>query len=520
MASFRRAQAPAHVASPLAPFGRPGLAALLAGLAAFGLQALVVRAYAVNVPYWDEWDGFVGFVSRWQLGALHWSDWVAPHMEHRILVPRLAFALVSLVFGNANLSAALLISAALAGVTAGVWTYVLRRLGQPAWLAVASVPIIGTVGQYENILWGFQIQFYTLVLPIVAGVAIVALAPRITWKVIAALAAACTISMYSMASGALSWGIIGGVILLRRLVEGRADSASNRPWLHAAGFGAVAAAALATYFVGYAPVRGPAGDTFAPWVVARWAGYAFVFPILDWDTPGRDVWLPLAVLGIATPIVIAGVVYFKRRDSPRLVLMAGILAMVLANLAVTGYARGHQTWIASRYGTVFVWTSVLALFAAADLSRLARAGSRSRLLRTLAATVAVGIVAAQLAAYPRFLHVMDTYRANRLAFRHNVVTYLAHRSPGQELDDFVPFPKDRLKQMLDDQAFAQALPHGLRPMAPASAADVWVDAFMTRLPSIEIVGLVVIALLALLQHFPARASGLRPHPAERNLSES
>ena len=249
--------------------------ASLAGVAACLLQLSVIREYAVNVPFWDEWDDLVGFVSKVQLGTARWADWVAPHMEHRIVVPRVGFWLVDAVFGNANLLGAMTVSAVLAGVIAAVWAYALRRLQAPIWLIGATIPIVGTIGQYENILWGFQIQFYSLVAGMLAAIVAVSVSRRVTWVVIATAAIGCMVSTYSMASGALSWIVVSMVLVLRQLVEwrsGAADRLVTGPMARRLAV-FIAAGGLGSwlYFVGYTPAPGPAGDTFAAWTVSRYA---------------------------------------------------------------------------------------------------------------------------------------------------------------------------------------------------------------------------------------------------------
>ena len=72
---------------------------LLRGLwvAAFVCIATTVAGVALNycpVPYWDEWDGVVGFADH--LAAGDSGAWWRPHNEHRILLARVLFWLDAL----------------------------------------------------------------------------------------------------------------------------------------------------------------------------------------------------------------------------------------------------------------------------------------------------------------------------------------------------------------------------------------------------------------------------------------
>src|SRR5689334_12373096 len=61
-----------------------GLIALIPGLLLFN----VIRKFAVNVPYGDEWV-YVPLIAKMHAGQVTWRDVWAQHNEHRIGVPRL-----------------------------------------------------------------------------------------------------------------------------------------------------------------------------------------------------------------------------------------------------------------------------------------------------------------------------------------------------------------------------------------------------------------------------------------------
>ena len=165
------------------------------------------------------------------------------------------------------------------GSIAGIWAYTLERLGEPRWLVWVSLPILLSVAQYENMLWGFQICFYTLVLPMIAAICFLAVTQRLSWPAMCGLAAACAISSFSMASGMLSWGVIGAVLCLRARMESSSlrDLLGRRDFFtRLAAFGAMTAVTMVVYLWGYAPARGPSGPGTGAAIVVRYIGMAFV----------------------------------------------------------------------------------------------------------------------------------------------------------------------------------------------------------------------------------------------------
>jgi hypothetical protein len=461
--------------------GRSLSVALLAGIIAFTFQATMVKHFAVNVPFWDEWNALVEFVARYAAGSLQWSDLVAPHMEHRPVMSRLAFMLVYRLFGEASLLGCLLFSALLMGLIAGIWGYTLERLGEPRWLLAASLPILLSVAQFENMIWAFQICFYTLVLPVIAAVCFLAVAPRVSWPALCGLAVACAISTFSIASGMLSWGVIGAVLCLRARLESSSfrDMLRRREIrLRLAAFGAMAAVTAVAYLWGYAPVYGSPGPGTGTAIVVRYAGMAFVYPMLDWKDPSQDVLLPAAVAVVAVPIVVACWWHWRRRDRGRFLLMAGLFLMVVTNIGLMAYARGLQLWIAGYYGTVLVWSSVISVMGVADLLRAVRGGPRAwwkaPVLGLLGLT-AVLIVGGQLSAYPRAFRTIHDYRAVRVIYEHNVLTLLSTASADRAVPEQLPFPAGSLGTFLADPLIVRVLPARFRPLVARVdlADDAW-----------------------------------------------
>ncbi len=132
-------------------------AARTVGLA-FTILALILFAFifrhASPIPVHDELCMIPFLFDEPGLGA-YWSQ----HNEHRIPLPRLLYAAAYRVAGN-DFRAPQFLNALLLAAAAGIVLAALRRArGQWAY-SDALVPLaLLTIGQYGNLLWGFQIQF-------------------------------------------------------------------------------------------------------------------------------------------------------------------------------------------------------------------------------------------------------------------------------------------------------------------------------------------------------------------------
>jgi hypothetical protein len=142
---------------------------LCAGLFAttLGASLMVIDPFSFSRPFWDQWFEGMGLFEPFRRGSLSWAVLFAPHNEHRILPSRLeAIALFALDgFWDNRVQATA--NAVLHALTAtGVAWVLLRRL--PLGLAVPSVLGLGLLWSLplarENIVWGFQSQFYWLLL--------------------------------------------------------------------------------------------------------------------------------------------------------------------------------------------------------------------------------------------------------------------------------------------------------------------------------------------------------------------
>jgi hypothetical protein len=181
--------------------------------------------YGVNTPFWDEWE-MVSIFQDASNGKLSFHDFWAQHNEHRILFPNLVLTGAAYVT-HWNIKAELLINFFFSIITAlMLYLFILSRIKRRALAVLAAVLIavwFYSPVQYENWLWGWQVEWFMCVTGIIAGIYLIDSFCNTKLKDTnrrrlfygAALLSA-TIATYSMGDGMLVWPVGLGLLLLYR----------------------------------------------------------------------------------------------------------------------------------------------------------------------------------------------------------------------------------------------------------------------------------------------------------------
>ena len=120
------------------------------------------------VPYMDMWDGYLDFYVKASDGD--WNAWFAQHNEHRTVFSNLLFFIDIHLFGGKNI---FLLIANFTLMASAAWLIIViikeifidlsedntsRYL--PLIMGLFSIVMIFSWIQKENIIWGFQSQFF------------------------------------------------------------------------------------------------------------------------------------------------------------------------------------------------------------------------------------------------------------------------------------------------------------------------------------------------------------------------
>jgi len=169
------------------------------------VEALYINRFAVNVPFWDQWALVPLLQALFQkntsrLFAALWNQ----HNEHRILFPKLVFLALSRVSGW-NAIAEMYFGLFLASLSlVGLGLIYKKTCRGHLWGFVPISWLVFNLGQWENILWGWQLQIYLQVVG--AILAIHFLSAKSLRSVTLAILCG-VVASFSFSSGLLIWPV-------------------------------------------------------------------------------------------------------------------------------------------------------------------------------------------------------------------------------------------------------------------------------------------------------------------------
>jgi hypothetical protein len=184
----------------------------------------VVAQYAVPVPYWDQWE-FVPLLEKTYHGQLTFHDLWAQHNEHRILFPKIIMLALARLTGW-NIRCELAVNIILALAIFAVFVHQVKITGRKLgiaglhWAIPAISLIVFSVSQYQNWLWGWQLQMLLNLLAVVGGILLLA-NETFSWRRFAAAALLGMVATYSFANGTLFWPI--GLVILPVVTAGKRE---------------------------------------------------------------------------------------------------------------------------------------------------------------------------------------------------------------------------------------------------------------------------------------------------------
>jgi hypothetical protein len=368
----------------------------IAALCTFAAGALValqtLRMMAAcwhPLPMGDQWGEIV--TGR----PITWSWLVSQHVEHRIAFPRLVFIADRWVAGETNrlnYAVNLLIQAGLAALVLQVARGAgIRGRAARLWAAGLCLSLLFWAGQYQNFVWGFQVQFFGVILAAAGSFAMLAL-NRPTPAVLAATLLLETVAVYTLASGILVPVLAVMLAVLLR-----------RPRRVVLALGLAALLLSAVYLHGYAT---PA-DSSDPGAAWRHAGGILVYVLVEIGAPlgnlalhGRTMqagFMVSVAAGLLGAYLFARLAWAMLRQGgawpPHQAALMALAAFVLGMFLVTAagrFGKGLESAFVSRYTTpgVAFWCC-MALLAAARA-----APDRAALARIMIATLPLPLLMA------------------------------------------------------------------------------------------------------------------------------
>lgn len=437
-------------------------------LAIFGGKLLAIGRFGSDLPYWDQWPGEgMNTIQPWFERHEFWGPLFTGHNEHRIAPTRVLSLGLLLIGGQWDAKVQCVANAGLhaAMIVAFVW-WASRRVtaGWLLFIALLLTLLASTPIAWENVLAGFQSQFYFLIAFSWLGMGGVLGSPAgsLRW-VLGALA--CFVAVVSMGSGMLCGAPLIFVALAQAIFrrEGRRDA-----WINL-GLG-IAVCALGAFL--YIPA--PHHASMRPQSVLQFLSYfarCLAWPWYDWPWMALVFWAPWVVL-------VAGWIrnFRLKPDATHDILVACGL-WVLAQAAAVSFSRGGASLNPSiRYGDVTglgvtLGLAIMALLAARHPLRWRVAGG------IYAALLVLTAILANRAVFANDLHRVksefETYEANVQAFL--LTNDERHLKQGA-----IPFPwPNWLRDQLRNPTISRILPASVRTPV---AVEGFPEFDMDRLP--------------------------------------
>lgn len=325
-------------------------------LVAAGLILVCIVHYGVNTPFWDEWE-MVPIFQKVDNHTVGFSDFWHQHNEHRIFFPNVVLT-ANAYLTRWNVKEELLINLVFSLITAlMLYLFVLTKIKQRYLAGMAAVLIAAwffSPVQYENWIWGWQVEWFMCVTGSVVTIYLLdrfANAKKKRRLLLGGATASAIIATFSLGNGILVWLIGLGILILYK--QGKKPIIT---WLAAA-----AASTSAYYYHYHKPPNNPSTTLFLhqPKNFFQYIFGYFGRPVSS--TPDLAMLTGSILLFLSIPLIY--MVWLKRSKIDKFVPWLSLMALSLMAGFLTDVSRlgfGISQGLASRY-TAFSLLYVIGL---------------------------------------------------------------------------------------------------------------------------------------------------------------
>lgn len=228
--------------------------------------APMVWAWGVDLPYWDQW-ALVPHLEAVARGDWPWADLWRQHNEHRLFFPQvIMLGLAQLTDWNIRVEMGLSLLLAVGTFFSLAWLVRQTLDTPPPWLWPVLSLLVFAPSQWENWIWGWQIQIFLSALAIALGLALLVRAERPTRLAGGALCG--LVASFSFANGLLFWGLALPLVL----------RPAKRRWPRTTLWLALALGVAALYFHGFGfGERPPFFTEGVPRTLKLFGGYVSIY---------------------------------------------------------------------------------------------------------------------------------------------------------------------------------------------------------------------------------------------------
>ncbi|RYE13643.1 MAG: hypothetical protein EOP34_08380 [Rickettsiales bacterium] len=349
---------------------------LLACVLPASIALIFIILYAYNIPFADSWELVPLLKKLYAHENISLGDLAAQHNEHRILFPTIIMLGLAYL-SDWNAIYEIYFSFGLLCISFCIIIIQVRRLYNVAansvsyfYVFIATCLLVSliifAITQYENMLWGWQIQIFLNTLAILLGMLWLTNNETLNAKSIALAASCGIIATYSFANGILFWPIGGLVLLIRR------RQMHNSMYL-------LTTWTLVALLVGFLYMHNyvkPSGHPPLTYILHNPSAYlVFLLSYLGYPMAELRIaeHIPVALWGAAGLLSVLVICYclFKLKIlwNRQIIFWHGLLVYTLLRGVITAVGRagfGIEKALASRYITIcnffWLWIFVLGIY--------------------------------------------------------------------------------------------------------------------------------------------------------------
>jgi len=167
--------------------------------------------YAVNIPTWDDWER-VPLLEKWKSGDLTWKDLYAPHISHRILIPRLITLGVNDISGGDLVVEMWVIYMTMVVTGLAVFGLLRRSLGSGSRYLFPVTFLLNLMLfsplQWQNFLWAIQVALMLPFCCIALALLVLGWARVPVWMRFVACLLLALVGTHSFGHGILVWPVV------------------------------------------------------------------------------------------------------------------------------------------------------------------------------------------------------------------------------------------------------------------------------------------------------------------------
>lgn len=428
---------------------RNTLALLATLLVIIAARLYWVETFAIRLPFWDQWDAEGDFLLRpWIEGRLKLHDLWEPHNEHRIFPTRLLSLLIFSVTGVwDNLVEARVNILVAACIPLIILLFLMRQkaLHGPRWLVlIVIIAQFSLPFAFENLLIGFQSQFYFLIIFTLLALILVSRYPD-SFVAMAGVLVLSWLSVLTMASGILTPLAAAGVYALQGFQKRQLN------WKHVAFAAVLIGLSVAGYFLMPQIEANHIYRSRNVVELRKALRYILAWPVLkSWP----------AAIALWAPAVVMVPWFLRNRTLSRADLfMAGCVMWSLAQTLAIAYGRGQamQT-VSSRYTELFTIGLIGGAWFAARFMEITL---KHWYITWIGAVFFVVFIRGHVTRRDLEMHNVRTSYGLSLKQESNVRKYLKTGDPSALVQPQfeIPYPDSvRLRSLLDNPTLRHILP--------------------------------------------------------------